>query len=187
MKTQITTGKVRFSYVNAFEPKLMPDGQSEKYSVTLLIPKADKQTLAKIKAASDAAIAAFKERNPGKKLPANLPSTLHDGDGTKENGDEYGPECKGCMVISVNSKNKPVIVYADKTPMTEPTELYSGCYGRAVLNFYVYSHMGKIGITAGLNGLMKLEDGEPLAGGTVTDADWDDDFDYGESGDGLLD
>lgn len=175
-KTQITTGKVRFSYVSAFEPKLMPDGQSEKYSVTLLIPKTDKQTLAKIDAAIEAAKANFKQKKPGKKLPANMPTTLHDGDGIKDNGDEYGPECKGNMVITVSSKNKPVIVYADKTPMTEQTELYSGCYGRAVINFYVYDTAGKIGVSAGLNGLMKLEDGEPLAGGIVTDADWDEDY-----------
>ena len=184
MRTQITTGKVRFSYVSAFEPKLMLDGQSEKYSVTLLIPKADKQTLEKIKSASDAAIKSFKEKNLGKKIPANLPTTLHDGDLPKESGDDYGPECKGCMVMTVSSKTKPVVVYADKTPMTEPTELYSGCYGRAVINFYVYNTAGKIGLTAGLNGLMKLEDGEPLAGGIVTDADWDDDL---EDESGLLD
>ena len=182
-KTQITTGKVRFSYVNAFAPKLMPDGQTEKYSVTLLIPKQDTKTLQKIEAAIEAAKAAFTQKNPGKKLPKKLPCTLHDGDKPKESGEDYGPECKGHMVISVNSKNKPVVVYADKTPMTEPTELYSGCYGRAVINFFVYNTAGKIGVTAGLNGLMKLEDGEPLAGGIVTDADWDDDWDDG----GMLD
>lgn len=178
-KTQITTGKCRFSYVSVFTPKLMPDGQTEKYSVTLLIPKSDKRTLDKIKAAQDAAVEVFKAKNPGKKLPANLPTTLRDGDGLKENGDEYGPECKGCMVISVTSsaERKPVIVYGDKTPMTEPTEMYSGCYGKAVINFFVYNTAGKVGITAGLNGIMKLEDGEPLSGGIVTDADWDDDED----------
>lgn len=176
MKTQITTGKARLSYVNAFTPKLMPDGVTEKYSVTILIPKQDKQTLKKIEAAMEDAKTIFKQKNPGKKLPANLQTTLHDGDGEKPNGGEYGPECKGHMVITASSKTRPVIVYADKTPMTEQSELYSGCYGRAILNFYVYNTQGSIGISAGLNGLMKLEDGEPLAGGIVTDADWDEDW-----------
>ena len=177
-KTQITTGKCRLSYVSVFEPKLMPDGKTEKYSVTLLIPKAEKRTLAKHKTAPDAAVAAVKAKNPGKRLPANLPTTLHDGDDVKENGDEYGPECRGHMVMTVTSKRKPVIVYADKTPMTEELEMYSGCYGKAVINFFVYDTAGKIGITAGLNGVMKLEDGDPLSGGVVTDADWDDDDDF---------
>lgn len=185
-KTQITTGKVRLSYVHAFEPKEDNNGVA-KYSVTLLIPKSDKQTLKKIEAASQAAVANFKERNPGKKLPVNMPTTLHDGDEPKENGEDYGPECKGHMVINVSSKNRPVIVYADKTPMTEATELYSGCYGRAVINFYVYNTAGKIGLTAGLNGIMKLEDGVPLVGGIVTDADWDDDFDDYDTAGSLLD
>ena len=185
-KTQITTGKVRFSYVHAFEPKLDNNGTA-KYSVTLLIPKSDKQTLAKIQAAMENAKDNFREKNPGRKLPAKLATTLHDGDAEKENGGEYGPECKGHMVISVSSKNRPVVVYSDKMPMTDATELYSGCYGRAVINFYVYDTSGKIGLTAGLNGLMKLEDGEPLAGGIVTDADWDDDFDDYDTSGGLLD
>ena len=186
-KTQITTGKVRFSYVNAFTPKIMPDGVTEKYSVTLLIPKTDKHTLAKIKSAIAAAKELYKQKKPGKKLPTNITTTLHDGDGERPSGGDFGPECAGCWVITVSSKNKPVIVYANKTPITEPTELYSGCYGRAILNFYVYDTQGSIGITAGLNGLMKLEDGEPLAGGIVTDAVWDDDWEYEDVDGGLLD
>lgn len=183
--TQITTGKVRFSYCNLFTPRAAQDGAAEKYSVTLLIPKTDKFTLKKIKAAMDAAKANYLAKNSGKKLPANLKSTLHDGDGERPNGGEFGPECKGCYVITVSSNNKPVLVYADKTPLTEPTELYSGCYGRAIINFYVYDTQGNKGISAGLNGIMKLEDGEPLAGGVVTDSDWDDD--WSDEDDDLLD
>ena len=185
-KTQVTTGKVRFSYVHAFEPKPDPSNKM-KYSVTLLISKQDKQTMRKIQAAMEAAKEAFSARNGGKKLPPKLSNTLHDGDGLRESGEPFGPECKGCYVMTVSTKNRPVVVYADKTPMTEPTELYSGCYGRAVINFYVYNTAGKIGISAGLNGLMKLEDGEPLAGGVVTDADWDDDWEDSDEFGGLLD
>lgn len=181
-KTQVTTGKVRFSYVNAFTPKLQPDGVTAKYSVTLLIPKSDKRTLAKIQAAIEEAKKIFKDKNPGKPLPKNLKTTMHDGDDERPSGGEFGPECKGHMVMTVSSNNRPVIVYGDKTPMTEPTELYSGCYGRAVLNFYVYSNSGNTGVSAGLNGLMKLEDGEPLSGAVVTDSDWEDDFDDYDTG-----
>lgn len=183
--TQITTGKVRFSYVYLFTPRASQDGGPAKYSVTLLIPKSDKATLAKIKTATDAAKTAFMNRNNGKKLPANLTSTIHDGDGTRDNGEEYGPECKGCYVVTVSSTNPPVIVDSFKNPITDPTELYSGCYGRAIINFYVYDYMGKRGISAGLNGIMKLHDGEPLAGGVVTDSDWDDGWEDDDD-DGLL-
>lgn len=178
-KTQITTGRCRLSYVSVFEPKLMPDNKTKKFSVTLLIPKEDVRTLTKIEDAKEAAIDQFKAKNPAKRLPRELPFTLHDGDGLKDNGDEYGPECRGCMVMTVTSAESrpPVVVYSDKTPITEPSEIYSGCFGKAVINLFVYDTAGKIGVTAGLNGVMKLSDGEPLAGGVITDADWDEDED----------
>ena len=78
------------------------------------------------------------------------------------------------LPISVSSKNKPVLVDKNKAPIADPQELYSGCYGRAIINFYVYDTNGNKGISAGLNGIMKLHDGEPLSGGVVTDSDWDD-------------
>lgn len=56
MSTQITTGKVRFSYCNLFTPRAVQEGATPKYSVTLLIPKSDKATMQKIKAAMDEAI-----------------------------------------------------------------------------------------------------------------------------------
>ena len=174
MSTQITTGKVRFSYVNLFTPRAAQEGAKEKYSVTLLIPKSDKATLQKIKAAIEEAKTKYLTGHNGKKLPANLKSTLHDGDGERPNGGEFGEECRGCYVMTVSSNNQPVIVNADKTPLTDPRELYSGCYGRAIINFYVYDTQGNKGISAGLNGVMKLYDGEPLGGGVVTDSDWDD-------------
>lgn len=78
------------------------------------------------------------------------------------------------------------IVYGDKTPITDPQELYSGCYGRAIINFYVYDTQGNKGISAGLNGVMKLYDGEPLGGGVVTDSDWDDGWEDDDADDDLL-
>lgn len=81
MSTQITTGKVRFSYCNLFTPRAVQEGATPKYSVTLLIPKSDKATMQKIKAAMDEAKQKFMASNSGKKLPTNLKSTLHDGDG----------------------------------------------------------------------------------------------------------
>lgn len=182
--TQITTGKVRFSYCNLFAPRAAQEGAQAKYSVTLLIPKSDKATLGKIKAAIEAAKTNYLARNNGKKLPANLKTTMHDGDGERPNGGEFGDECKGCYVMTVSSNNQPVIVDANKTPITDERELYSGCYGRAIINFYVYDTQGNKGISAGLNGIMKLYDGEPLGGGVVTDSDWDDgwedDDDFGD-------
>ena len=182
-KTQITTGKVRFSYLNAFHPRAI-NGGAEKYSTMLLIPKSDTTTIKKIKEAIQAAKDSWIEK--GKKLPAQVKTTLHDGDGLMPNGGEYGPECKGCYVMNVSSNRKPVVIYADKTPIIEETELYSGCYGRVILNFYVYDNQGNKGVSAGLMGIMKLTDGEPLGGGVVRDEDWDEGFEGSPDTDDLL-
>lgn len=184
MSTQITTGKVRFSYCSLFEPRAAVAGGQETYSVTLLIDKGDKFTLDKIKAAIEEAKQNYLQKNSGKKLPTGLKTTLHDGDGERPNGGDFGPECAGCYVITVSSKNKPVLVDKNKMPITDPQDLYSGCYGRAIINFFVYDTNGNKGISAGLNGIMKLHDGEPLSGGVVTDADWDDDWNDPDAGEG---
>jgi hypothetical protein len=66
--------------------------------------------------------------------------------------------------INANSKVKPGIVDKDLQAIMDPTELYSGCYGRASIVFYAYNANGNKGIAAGLQNLQKLEDGEPLGG-----------------------
>ncbi|MEV2294639.1 ssDNA-binding protein, partial [Paenibacillus larvae] len=52
--TKVVTGKVRLNYANIWEPK-EGDGGALKYSAAILIPKEDKETLRKIKAATEAA------------------------------------------------------------------------------------------------------------------------------------
>lgn len=181
MSTKVVTGKVRFSYCHIFEPQEPQGGGDPKYSVTLLIPKSDTVTLEKIKAARTAARENFCSRNGANALPLNPVHTLKDGDGTRDNGDPFGPECKGCWVITVSSKQKPVIVDNFRNPIIDPGEVYSGCYGRAAINFFGYNTSGKKGISAGLLSIQKLSDGEPF--GTVGSADdfndgyEDDDFD----------
>lgn len=182
MSTKVVTGDCRFSYVQVFEPK-STDGGDPKYSVQLLIPKSDTATLGKIKAAEHEAAENFRKRNGAASLPANPVSPLHDGDGVKPNsGEPYGPECKGHYVLSVSSKDKPIVVDHDGNAILNSAEVYSGCYGRASINFYGYSNRRK-GIGAGLLAIQKKYDGEPL-GGVRGSAD---DFNDGYVGVGMND
>lgn len=186
MSTKVVTGKVRFSFVNLFEPKAPQGGGEAKYSVTLLIPKSDAATVAAMRKAMQEARDNYCARHGAAALPAKPVNTMHDGDGVRDNGDPYGPECKGCYVITVSSKQKPVIVDAFRNDITNPAELYSGCYGRASINFYGYNSNGKKGISAGLLSVQKLHDGEPFGtfgsasdfddGWTDSEAGGDDDF-----------
>ena len=51
----VTTGEVRMSYVHLFKPYAAMPGQEEKYSVTVLVPKTDMDTMGRINAAIEAA------------------------------------------------------------------------------------------------------------------------------------
>ena len=186
MATKVVTGKVRFSFCNIFEPKAPQGGGEPKYSVTLLIPKSDTATMGKIQAAMAEARENFCKRNGVNALPPKPNNTLHDGDGMRDSGEPYGPECKGCYVITVSSKQKPVIVDAAGNAILDPGEVYSGAYGRASINFYGYNSNGKKGISAGLLAIQKLHDGEPF--GTVGSADdFNDGYQAGGNSDSFMD
>ena len=179
METKVVTGKVRFCYANVFEPTAMAEGDTPKYNVCVLIPKSDTKTLEKIKQAIEAAKQAGKAKLADKngKIPSTIKLPLRDGD--DERGDD--PAYEGMYFINVNSTRKPDIVDKNLNPIMSKDEFYSGCYGRASINFYAYNVQSK-GIAAGLGNLQKLEDGEPLAGGSSADEDfggdntWDDDL-----------
>ena len=165
--TRVTTGKVRLSYAHLFEPHSI-EGNEPKYSVSVIIPKSDKET---IKAINEA-IAEAKEQGKGKwngKVPGNLKTPLRDGDVDREDDEAYA----GCYFLNANSKNKPGVVDADVQPILDTTEVYSGCYARLTLNFYAYNANGNKGIAAGLGNVQKLADGEPLGGFSRAEDDFD--------------
>lgn len=169
--TKVKTGKVRFSYANVFVPTSMDESQEKKYSVVLLIPKSDERTVKAIKAGIAAAVEAGKATKfAGKSTGIKLP--LRDGDEEKPDSPEY----KGCYFLSCSSKNKPGIVDKQLNELTDDEEFYSGCYGRATVNFYAYNVNGVKGIAAGLGNLQKLEDGERFSGKTSAEDDFSDDF-----------
>lgn len=165
-KVKVVTGKVRFSYANVFQPKASVEGGTPKYSVSIIIPKSDKETVAKLQKAFEdtkAAAASFF----GGTVPKGLKGGLRDGDEEKDDA-AYA----GCYFINANSAQKPGVVDADLNPILDPNEFYSGCYGRASITFYPYNAQGSKGIACGLNNVQKMEDGEKLGGSTSAAADF---------------
>lgn len=133
--TKVVTDKVRFSYVNIFRSRAFQEGQTAKYSICLLIPKEDKATVKKIRAAIEAAIQDGISSKWGGKKPGNLKLPLRDGD--EERADE-APEYEGMYFLNANSTQKPGIVDKDLNEILDPDEVYSGCWGRASINFYAF-------------------------------------------------
>lgn len=166
--SKVVTGKVRFSYVALMMPKMDLNGK-EKYSVTALLPKSDIQSKQAIDAAIQQAITDGTNGIWKGLVPPQIPTPIHDGDGVKQDGTPYGPECKGHWVFTASTNAnpqypKPEVVDATGQPILQATEVYSGMYGRLSVTFAPYFSAGKKGIGCYLNHAQKLEDGEPLAG-----------------------
>jgi hypothetical protein len=165
-KIKIVTGKVRFSYAHVFQPSAAVEGGTPKYSVSIIIPKSDTETVAKFqKAFEDAANtnAAFF----GGAVPKGLKGGLRDGDAEKDD-----PAYANSFFVNANSANKPGVVDADMNAIIDPSEFYSGCYGRASVTLYPYNASGSKGIAVGLNNVQKTEDGDKLGGGTSAAVDF---------------
>ena len=178
--TKVITGpETRWSYVNAWEPKSV-NGGNPKYSVSLIIPKSDTKTVEKIKAAIQVAYeeGAAKLKGNGKSVPpfAAIKNPLRDGDVERPDDEDYA----GCYFVNANNTAKPGIVDADRQPILERSEVYSGVYGRASISFYAFNSNGNKGIACALNNLQKIKDGEPLGGHASAESDFateeDDDF-----------
>lgn len=168
--TKVVTGEVRFSYVTLWQPERNDNGQ-EKYSCSILIPKNDIATLQKIQAAVQAAIEAGKAKlsnKNGQVITSALKLPLRDGDIDRSDDPAY----ENCYFFNATSRNRPGIVDSNVNPILNQSEFYSGCYGRASVNFYAYNTDGNKGIAAGLNNVQKLRDGEALAGGSSPEEDF---------------
>jgi len=175
-KQKVVTEKVRFSYCNVWEPKSINGGEA-KYSVSLIIDKSDKKTLSMIKEAmeeaEEAGVAKYGSKfNSG----SGFKRPLRDGNIDRPDDPAY----KDCYFININSKEPPHVVDKRVRPITDRSEFYSGCYGRASFTIYPFSASGNKGLACYLANLQKLDDGEPLGGKSRAEDDFeveeDDDF-----------
>lgn len=175
--SKVITGKqTRWSYVNVWEPKSI-NGSIPKYSVSLIIPKSDTETVDKIKKGIEDAYMEGQSRLKGnsKSVPAlaTLKTPLRDGD--IERPDDY--VYKNSYFINANSPHAPGVVDVNRQYIIDKTEVYSGVYGRASITFYAFNSNGNRGIACGLNNLQKIKDGTPLGGRMRAEDDFaDDDF-----------
>ena len=181
--TRVVTGVVRLSYCHIDKPFTAFEGQEPKYSVVLLVPKSDKETVKKLKAAQAVALEQLKAKNDGK-LPKGWKNTIHDGD--EEADLDENPEYAGCIYLQVSSKTKPGLVDRDREPILDDTEVYSGCYARVSINAFAFSASGSKGVSFGLNHIQKWKDGEPFAGRSRAEDDFDDDFEGDDDDESLI-
>lgn len=182
--TKVVTKRARLSFANIWEPKAIDENSEAKYSVSILIPKTDTETVANINAAIEAAKKAgeSKLKDAKGKMPLNIKTPLRDGDTERPDDPNYA----GHYFINANSKQAPQIVEKIQGVMhavTDKARVYSGCYARVSFNLYAFAVSGNKGIAAGLGNIQFLADGAPLSGGSTAEQDFNDDF---EDDDDLL-
>ena len=165
-KTKITTPEFTACYSNVFEPRETLSGDS-KYSISMVFKKSRDLTNL-YKAAKNAAI--NKWGPDEKKWPKNLRSPFRDGDTDRPDDEVY----QNSVFINASSKSKPGIVDTNLAPIINEAEFYSGVVARAALNFYAYNKAGNQGISAGLNNLLKISEGDHLGGSSKPEDDFAD-------------
>jgi len=171
---KVITGKdTRWSYANVWEPKSI-NGGVPKFSVSLIIPKSDKKTIEAIKKAIQAAYKEGEAKLKGnsRSVPPleSIKTPLRDGDTERPDDEAYA----NSFFLNANSTTQPGIVDANVQPILTRSEVYSGVYGRASINFYAFNSNGNRGIACGLNNLQKIRDGEPLGSRTSAEDDFAD-------------
>ena len=179
--TKIVTGVCRLSYANIWQPKSI-NGGAPKYSTSVLIPKSDTKTIAKVKAAIQAAYeeGEGKLKGNGKTVPAlvSLKTPFRDGDTERPDDEAYA----GHWFINANSNTAPGVVDANREPIYDTSEIYSGVYARVSLSFYAFNSNGNRGIACALQNIQKVRDGEALGGKSKAEDDFNDNFTSDDGG-----
>ena len=178
---KVITGVCRLSYANIGQAKSI-NGGAPKYSASVLIPKGDTKTVAKVKAAIQAAYeeGEGKLKGNGKTAPslASLKTPLRDGDTERPDDEAYA----GHWFINANSNTAPGVVDANREPIYDTSEIYSGVYARVSLSFYAFNSNGNRGIACALQNIQKVRDGEALGGKSKAEDDFNDNFTSDDGG-----
>ena len=178
---KVITGVCRLSYANIWQAKSI-NGGAPKYSASVLIPKSDTKTVAKVKAAIQAAYeeGEGKLKGNGKTAPslASLKTPFRDGDTERPDDEAYA----GHWFINANSNTAPGVVDSNREPIYDTSEIYSGVYARVSLSFYAFNSNGNRGIACALQNIQKVRDGEALGGKSKAEDDFNDNFSADDGG-----
>ena len=149
---KLLTPEFRVSFPHVFEARAVAEGQTPKFSVVMLFPKAT--DLAALKAACQAAVKA----KWGDKPPKGLRSPFRDGDEKDLDGYE------GTIYIQASAQDRPGLVDAAVKPIgpDRKDEFYAGCFARATIRAFAYDKNGNKGVSFALQNVQKLKNGEPF-------------------------
>lgn len=151
----IPTPEFRLCFPNFFEPSSYEGSSKETYNCVMVFPKGT--DLSALKALAEEAFnAKFPKGAKGARNP------FRDGN---EKVDDWGEVFRDATYIRASTTRRPVVANRRKAIITDPEEVYSGCYARAVVNCFAYDTAGNKGVSFGLTAVQIVRDGDPLGGG----------------------
>jgi hypothetical protein len=154
----------RALYPSLFEMKTFTnrDGtQDSRYRITMLF---DKKTT-DLDAIKRFMFAHIVKAWPDKNLrPKGIRRPLEDGDIKYNEDPSKFSVYKGCWAAKASTRRRVGVVDAQNLPVTDPKEIYSGCYCRALLSAYTYDKAGNRGLAFSLDAVQKVRDGKPIEG-----------------------
>lgn len=165
---RITTPVGRLSYVHIFKPRAYQEGHDPKYSCSIIFNKSDEALLAPIRAAFNQVLQEDFEGT----LPYGASGAEYLMDGAvRYPGDAYYAD-KLILNTSQQAERPPQVVQVIEgqpvpQAVTLPSDVYSGCEGKLLINFYGFQG-GKKGIACSLQAVCKTADGESLGGTGIT-------------------
>jgi len=169
------TPLARLSYAQSlYKPRAQQDGGKLKYGATLIFDLKDRAELEKVvanvitdewgaKAIEMAKAGLIKSpflAGDGKEARNKTTGDLHPGMGAD----------KFFIRVQANEDRPPWIRWKDPNLQETETNVYSGCMVKAVINAFAWEHPqnGK-GVSFGVEGVQKLQEGERLGGSTGGD------------------
>lgn len=160
-------GRVSFAF-NLFKARENKNGRA-KFGCTLIFPKAERKFFEAIVAKVITYEWGPTGMERAKKGLIKIPLLAGDG---KEAHNKTTGELNGGMGPDVffirptaNEDRPPRVWFKDPNKQENDQEVYSGCYGKAIMHFYAW-HNEESGdmVSAGISGFQKLKEGERLGG-----------------------
>ena len=165
---QVVTGRQsRMAFPNLFSPR--PDDaeiDAGKYTVMVLVPKTDTETVDAMKAAVKASLngkSASGMRLPVKDGDSYFAEKIGQaGDKDKAKLEKSLAYYKGHYYINVKSNTQPKVVDPMKNVIEDGTKVNSGDYGRVLISFAAYDKAGNKGVGAYMDAVQWLRQGEVI-------------------------
>lgn len=171
MATFVTNKPVRISFPVLWSPKPDLNGK-DRYTCEFLIDKNDTDLVQAFRnAIQEAATEKF-----GSKMPKMLRTPIHDGDGTKPQGNDWPEEYHGYWVVraSANVDHAPLLRDRFGNNLREDAQgagkVYGGDLAYAVLTLFGFDSQGNKGVGCGIQQVMVTNKGEAFGGDRVDES-----------------